>query len=115
MHEIGLVRQVVRTVTDYAEKNGVTEISEIVLQIGELSMVVPAYVEEVYPLVVKGTALERAALRIETVPGMAECDECDEIFNVVEHKGYCPSCGSFEKTVLSGLDFVIKEIHTPQP
>ncbi len=45
---------------------------------------------------------------------MAECDQCDEIFNVVEHKGYCPACGSFEKTVLSGQDFGIREIHVPE-
>ena len=47
------------------------------------------------------------------IPGMAECNECDEIFNVVEHEGYCPNCGSFDKTVLSGRDFVIKEILVP--
>ena len=54
------------------------------------------------------------ALILEIVPGMAECDECDEIFNVVENEGYCPNCGSFEKTVLTGKDFNIKEIHVPE-
>lgn len=98
---------------DYAAENQITEISEIVLQIGELSMIVPEYVDEVYPLVVKGTMLEHTKLKMEMIPGMAECNECDEIFNVVEQKGYCPNCGSFEKTVLSGRDFVIKEILIP--
>ena len=32
---------------------------------------------------------------------------------VIENKGYCPSCGSFEKTVLSGKDFTIREITVP--
>lgn len=98
---------------DYAAENQIAEISEIVLQIGELSMIVPQYVDEVYPLVVKGTPLEHTRLRMEMIPGMAECNECDEIFNVVEHEGYCPNCGSFDKTVLSGRDFVIKEILIP--
>lgn len=113
MHEISIVRQVTRTVLDYAAENQISEISEIVLQIGELSMIVPEYVDEVYPLVVKGTMLEHTKLKMEMIPGMAECNECDEIFNVVEQKGYCPNCGSFEKTVLSGRDFVIKEILIP--
>lgn len=115
MHEIGIVRQVAKTVQNYAAENQVTEISEIVLQIGELSLIIPQYVEEIYPVVFKGTMLERTKLVMETIPGMAECNECDEIFNVVEHEGYCPNCGSFDKTVLSGQNFVIKEIHVPEP
>ena len=51
---------------------------------------------------------------MEMVPGLAECRECDEIFNVVQYEGYCPNCGSFEKDVLSGEDFNIKEIHIPE-
>ena len=47
------------------------------------------------------------------IPGLAECEECDEVFNVIEHKGICPNCGSFEKTVLSGKDFLIREIVVP--
>lgn len=113
MHEIGIVRQLLRTVSDFAEENRVNDIREVVVDCGELSLVIPEYVEELYPVVVKGSLLENAKLTIHTVPGLAECDECDEIFNVVEHKGYCPNCGSFDKTVLSGKDFTIREIVVP--
>ena len=27
---------------------------------------------------------------------------------------YCPHCGSFEKTILTGKDFLIREIHVPE-
>ena len=113
MHEIGIVRQLLRTVSDFAAENELNEIREVVVDCGELSLVIPEYVEELYPVVVKGSILENAKLTIHTVPGLAECEDCDEIFNVVEHKGYCPACGSFEKTVLSGQDFGIREIHVP--
>ena len=53
-------------------------------------------------------------LVINVIPGMAECDECNELFHVIEHEGYCPNCGSFEKTILSGKDFLIREIHIPE-
>ena len=111
MHEIGVVRQMCRTVMDFAAENNIQRISEIVVEIGELSLIIPKYVEDVYPLVVEDTMLKDTKLIIEEIPGLAECDECDEIFNVVEHKGYCPNCGSFEKTVLTGKDFNIKEVH----
>ena len=114
MHEIGIVRSMCKTVLDYAKENKVQKISEIVCQIGELSLVIPEYVEDVYPAVVMETELKDTKLVIEIVPGLAECNDCDEIFNVVEHKGYCPNCGSFDKDVLSGKDFNIKEIHVPE-
>ncbi|MBR0160648.1 MAG: hydrogenase maturation nickel metallochaperone HypA [Oscillospiraceae bacterium] len=110
MHEIGIVRQLVRTVTDFVSENRIGEIREVVADCGELSLVIPEYVEELYPIAAKGSILENAKLTVNVVPGLAECDDCDEIFNVVEHKGICPACGSFEKTVLSGKDFTIREI-----
>ncbi len=114
MHEIGIVRSMCKTVLDYAKEQNVQEISEIVCEVGELSLVIPEYVEKLYPAVIEGTMLENTKLILEPVPGLAECDDCDEIFNVVENKGYCPNCGSFDKTVLSGADFNIKEIHVPE-
>ncbi len=114
MHEIGIVRSMCKTVLDYAKANNVQHICEIVCEVGELSLVIPEYVEELYPVVAAGTELEDTKLVLEIVPGLAECDDCDEIFNVVENEGYCPNCGSFEKTVLTGKDFSIKEIHVPE-
>ena len=114
MHEIGVVRQLVRTVTEFAAQNQVTDVREVVVDCGELSLVIPEYVEELYPVVIKDSILEHAKLTIRVVPGMAECNDCDEIFNVVQCRGYCPNCGSFDKTVLTGRDFTIREIVVPE-
>ena len=112
MHEIGIVRQILHTVAQFAEENQITEpIAEVVVECGELSQIIPEYLEELYPVVTRDSILQNSSLVIHVVPGLAECDECDEIFNVVVNKGYCPNCGSFEKTVLSGREFQIKEIH----
>lgn len=114
MHEIGVVRSMVKTVTAFAKANRIPEIAEIVVDVGELSLVIPKYVEDLYPRVVEDTFLKNTKLIMNIVPGLAECDECNEVFNVVEHKGYCPNCGSFEKTILTGKDFLIREIHIPE-
>lgn len=114
MHEIGVVRAMVKTVTDYAAAKGVDHVSEIVADCGELSLVIPQYVEQIYPTVVKGTPFADTKLIVNIVPGMAECDDCDEIFNVIACNGHCPNCNSFNKTVLSGKDFTVREIHVPE-
>lgn len=103
-----------RPVTDYAAAKGVDRVSEIVADCGELSLVIPQYVEQIYPTVVKGTPFADTKLIVNIVPGMAECDDCDEIFNVIECNGHCPNCNSFNKTVLSGKDFTVREIHVPE-
>ena len=114
MHEIGIIRSMCKTVLDYAKENNVSKISAIVCEVGELSLVIPEYLKELYPTAVMDTELQDTELIIEIIPGMAECNECDEIFNVIEHEGYCPNCGSFDKDVLTGKDFKIKEIHVPE-
>ncbi len=110
MHEIGILRQMVRTVTAFAAENRVQDIREVVVDCGELSLVIPEYLEELYPVAVKDSVLRNARLTIHMIPGLAECDARDEVFNVIEHKGFCPNCGSFEKTVLSGKDLTIREL-----
>ena len=115
MHEIGLLRQLVRTVRAFASEHHIPAVSEVTVDCGELSLVIPEYLQELYPVATKGSMLEGTRLNIHIIPGLAECDACDEIFNVIEYKGFCPNCGSFEKTVLSGKDFTVKEIVVPDP
>lgn len=115
MHEIGIVKSMCKTVVDYAHENNVQCIKEIVCEVGELSLVIPEYVEQLFPIVKKDyPELDDAKIILEPIPGLAECDDCDEIFNVIQYEGYCPNCGSFNKTVLTGEEFTIKEIHVPE-
>ena len=112
MHEIGIARQIVRVVEEAVRGREAPAVREVVVDCGELSLVIPEYLEKLWPAVTKGSFLQEARLLIHTVPGLAECDNCDEIFNVVAQEGRCPNCGSFQKTVLSGRDFSVREIHT---
>lgn len=101
---------VVQTVEIFAKQNGVTDIDTLVLQIGELSSVIPRFAEACYPAAVDGTMLENTKLEIEILPGNCICDNCKNVFNLIEHKGECPSCGSEDWELLCGREFLIKEI-----
>jgi hydrogenase nickel incorporation protein HypA/HybF len=69
LHELGVVIEVVKTVEGFAKANGVTKIDTLVLQIGELSSIVPKYVEDCFPCAVDDTILRDTKLRIEVIPG----------------------------------------------
>jgi len=110
MHELGVMIEVIKTVEKFAFENQVTQIEELVLQIGELSSMIPHYIEACYPAAIDGTILENARLKIEIIPGNALCQKCRNIFNALASKGSCPDCGGKDLEILSGREFMIKEI-----
>ncbi|AZO94213.1 hydrogenase maturation nickel metallochaperone HypA [Halocella sp. SP3-1] len=110
MHELGIMFNVVKNVENFAKKNGITVIDTLVLQIGELSSVIPRYAKVCYPAAVEGTMLENTKLEIEILPGNCICNNCSRVFNYLEYKGICPGCESEDWELLGGREFNIKEI-----
>lgn len=101
---------VIKTVEEFAINNGVTKIDTLVLQIGELSSMIPKYIEECFPMAVDGTTMEDTKLKIEILPGNGLCRRCSQVFNLIENENRCPGCGSGEWEILGGKEFMIKEI-----
>lgn len=110
MHELGVMIEVVKSVEKIYAAQGLTKIDALVLQIGELSPMIPKYVEACYPAAADGTVLENARLVIETLPGNGRCKHCHKVFNILEAGGKCPHCGAPRYEILSGREFLIKEI-----
>jgi hydrogenase nickel incorporation protein HypA/HybF len=111
MHELGIVLEIVKQVEIYKLENKVKQIHTLVLEIGELSGVVPHYIEDVYPMAVENTQLSNMELKIEIVPGIGKCKSCGLSFNLIQNDNTCPLCDSKEWDILMGTDLVIKEIH----
>lgn len=110
MHELGVVIKVAQTVENFAKQNGIKEIDTLVLQIGELSSMVPQYIEACYPAAVDGTMLENTKLEIEVLQALVKCNKCFEEYHPTENNDTCPDCGSQDAEVLIGREFLIKEI-----
>lgn len=110
MHELGIVAEIVRVVENIAKEQNVEKVDTLVLQIGELSSVVPYYVEQCYPAASFGTMLEHTKLKIEILPANGRCKSCGRVYGVVEHRRECPGCHSSEVELLCGREFMIKEI-----
>lgn len=110
MHELGILYHVVEQVSRIAEQNRLTQIDTLVLQVGELSGVVPRYLEACYPAAADGTMLQNTKLKIETLPANGRCRACGKVFGLTEHAKTCPQCGSGDHEILGGREFFIKEI-----
>lgn len=110
MHELSLVMEVINRVDTIAKSNNVSEVDTIVLQIGKIATVVPHFVQACYPAAVDGTWMEHTKLKIETVKASARCNGCAEVFDPIEYHGVCPACSCKEHQILTGREFLIKEI-----
>ncbi|MBU5636666.1 hydrogenase maturation nickel metallochaperone HypA [Geomonas sp. Red69] len=107
MHEMSITQSVVEICEGHAAGRKVVE---VVLEIGELSGVVPESVEFCFEACSKGTLLEGAKLTIEEVPGRGSCPACHGEFPLQSLFSPCPGCGAFGLSVVSGEELRVKEL-----
>lgn len=110
MHEMGIVLNMIKTAEQIARDNGAEKIGRLVLQIGELSAVIPQYVRDCFALAKEGTILADSELVIEVIPGNGVCRSCGKVYNILEQDAKCPRCGSRLWDCVSGRELLIKEI-----
>ena len=107
---MGIVIETIKTVERFAIENKVTVIDTLVLQVGEMSAMIPKYIEACYPAAVEGTLLKNTKLKLEILPGNGRCRNCGTVFQIILTEGVCPHCYEKGPELLSGNEFRIKEI-----
>ena len=111
MHEVGIINTMLKTIEAAMKKNHLTKIEKIVLQVGELSGVLPHYMMECFQAAVHKTRFQDTKLELEIVPGIAKCNRCGLEFNGLKYDLTCPTCGNrHDLKRLSGDGLIIKEI-----
>ena len=70
MHELGVLRHIVKTVARITEEQHIARVSYIALEVGEASGFVPHYLTKLFPIAADvSPALQGASLRLASVPG----------------------------------------------
>lgn len=110
MHELGLADAMIKMMDKILDEEEMTGANKVVLEIGELSGVVPKFMEDCWQAVISGTRYQDTYLQLENVPGIARCLDCGEDFRAVETDFKCPVCKGQKLMPLSGKDMTIKEI-----
>lgn len=111
MHELTLLFGVAEQVERVTKENGIDHVDAVVLEVGEITPIVPEFLMDGYEVISdEFDFLRGSELIIERVRGMVRCRDCGAEYDVMEHKGVCPECGSYDKDILSGDGFSIKEV-----
>ena len=111
MHELGIVFYIIRDVKKAAQENGVNHVETVVMNIGEVSTVVPQYLTDCWRWAAdKEPLLQGCGLKVCTIPAVTRCEDCGAEYGTVQHGRTCPHCGSGHTFLLQGNEVEIKEI-----
>lgn len=114
MHELGIVFYIIRDVKAAAAENSVQRISAVVMNIGEVSTVVPEYLTDCWRWAAdKELLLKGSELKINMIPAVTHCQDCGQEYETVKYGKTCPHCGSGNTFLLKGNEVEIKEIEVP--
>jgi hydrogenase nickel incorporation protein HypA/HybF len=116
MHELGVVFRIAEDLKKVAEENRISEIHKVTIRLGEVSTVVPEYLEDCWKWARKRTPLlQETELCIEKIPAITLCGDCGRNYETVKYAKKCPHCGSENTWLIQGNEFLIKEIEVPEP
>lgn len=111
MHELSVVFHVAKMVEDIAKKNNVKEVKRVVLEVGEVSLIVHADLQDCWAWNrKKSEVLKNAVLEVETIKAVTLCESCGKTYSTLEFAKVCPYCKSMNTHLVQGREINLKEI-----
>ena len=111
MHELGIVFHIAKQVEEVAAENKVKQINEVVLQVGEVSTVIPSYLTDCWDWNCnKSEVLKGCKLTCEQIKAVTFCEGWNQEYETVAHGKICPHCGSEETYLVTGNEVLLKEV-----
>jgi hydrogenase nickel incorporation protein HypA/HybF len=110
MHELSVAQNIIEIVVDHAVKNNADRVTEVVLDIGGVSGVIPETLEFAWEIVAKGSPAENAVLKINFIEAVAFCQECKKEFKMNDIFTICEFCGSAYYEIIRGKELKVKSI-----
>jgi hydrogenase nickel incorporation protein HypA/HybF len=107
MHEFSIASAVVDTAIRHAGERRVTVVS---VRFGRLRQVVPDSLEFAFGLLVEGTPLEGAELRLEHVAPAGRCRACGTVAELEGLPLRCPACGGLDVALERGEELLVTAI-----
>ena len=111
MHELGVVFYIIRDVKEVAEQNQVEHVSSVVMDIGDVSTVVPHLLTDCWRWAAdKEPLLKDYELKINTIEAVSYCGDCQQEYETVKFGKDCPFCNSQNTWLQRGNEVEINSI-----
>jgi hydrogenase nickel incorporation protein HypA/HybF len=109
---MGITQGILDASFQAARDAGATQITEIRISVGELTEVVEFALQFAFEALTPGTMAEGATLVVTHIAAKSHCKVCDADFEHDRFQMLCPTCDSFEVTLLHGRELQIDSIET---
>ncbi|MBU1170716.1 MAG: hydrogenase maturation nickel metallochaperone HypA [Proteobacteria bacterium] len=113
MHELPVINSILSVVLKHAEANQVQKVVTIYLQVGAMSDLEDTWMQQYFDHLSKGGVAEGAKLVIERMPVVMRCNSCGHSFEINIKDGtkpVCPSCSGEKHSLVSGREYIIKNM-----
>ena len=111
MHELGIVVKIAESAEMTAREHGIDKVTDVALEIGEVSGIVPHYLTDCWDYYRKKTEiLKDSTLTVTIKEAVTFCEDCEKTYETVVYGKKCPNCGSEKTYLVCGNDCIIKEI-----
>ncbi|MBY8986436.1 MAG: hydrogenase maturation nickel metallochaperone HypA [Candidatus Lokiarchaeota archaeon] len=119
MHEFSFAYNIFKVAEATAIKYKAKKITEVLLEIGELTLIVPELLQRSFEMATKGSIAEDAKLTIKITPGKIKCRECskDSVVSITRDAQLtglqlfqCSHCGSNNTEIIEGKKANVKNI-----
>jgi len=119
MHEFSFAYNIFKVAEATAIKHNAKKITEVHLEIGELTLIVPELLKRSFEMATSGSIAEGAELIIEVLPGTIKCRDCGKSSSVTLSEEahltglqlfQCKHCKSKNTEIIDGKKANIKRL-----
>jgi hydrogenase nickel incorporation protein HypA/HybF len=110
MHELSLMESTLEIALEYARKQGAQKIHQLNLRVGAMSGVVPEALEFAFDACACNTIAAGADLKIELVPALCYCENCDREFAPPDPIYACTDCGQISSKLIQGRELQLTSL-----
>ncbi|MFX0082064.1 MAG: hydrogenase maturation nickel metallochaperone HypA [Candidatus Hodarchaeota archaeon] len=119
MHEFSFAYNIFKVAEATALKYNAKKITEVILEIGELTLIVPELLQRSFDMATAGSIAEGAKLIIKMLPGKIKCRDCNKNSEVTLTKDaqltglqlfQCSHCHSNNTEIIEGKKANVKNI-----
>ena len=108
MYEFSLTNSIAGTILAVCRQIGFSKVRRVMIKVGGMRKINPELMSFIFTSAVKNTPAEGAVLTVMTVPVTIRCYSCGRTNTREDTQFLCPSCGSRNVQLLSGLEFNIE-------
>lgn len=114
MHELGIAFHIIKVADEFAEKNHIKEVSCLNLEVGEVSSVVPKYLEDVWKWAClnQSKQMQHCKLNIIVLKAISYCKDCKKTYDTVRYGRECPYCKGNDTYLVEGDEVTVTSIET---